>query len=240
MEDSDYIAQDLEEAGDIESEPLPSITTVDSLPIAQQIAFRCRLFGLFSLRLLLVVSLVLVLENTHPLGENFQREAADHAFVTILLPMIALMLVLQTLSSNHLSPVLEWMCVLMLSLIEAVLLAAYDAIDDSNSGVWAAVFALCTVVAMALTSFVKRSTPAKLLGSVATAGIAGTVNTVAMVSLYACGQLGSLTLPGFLVLLLAEWLLAGWIASRAIKIYATMEPSQLAKAVASMYPSLRS
>lgn len=129
----------------------------------------------------------------------------------------------------------KWLWVLVLSLSEAVLLAASDATENSNSGVLIAVFALSTVVAMALTGFVKHSTPAQLLDWQATAGIAATVTTVAMVSLFACDQLGSLMRLGFLVLLLLELVLAGWFAFHATKIYAKMEPSQLVETMATIY-----
>lgn len=233
MTHSDYSAHALE-AGAIESQPLLSTTTaVECLPISHQIAFRSRLFGLFSLRLLLVVAFILVLEYWQPLEVNFKRKAADQTIVFVLLPLVAVALALMALSEGCISTASKWLWVLVLTLGESVLLAATDAIENTNSGLLAAIFALCTVVSMAIASRVKQS--AQLLDWPATACISSTVTAVTMISLFACNQLGSLTYEGFLVLLLVEWMLAGWFAFHATKIYASMEPRQLVEAMASIY-----
>lgn len=218
----------------LKPEPAPN-TVVADLPIHYQTAFRFRMFGLFALRLLVVTAFILMLERLQPLAQNFKSAAVDNAYLFVLLSLVAVVLVL----TGILRPIakwLKWLLVLALVLSESVLVATIDAINDNYFGLLFVAFTVCTVLTMALLGLVTYSDPKQLLNATATFGIAFGITAAAIIALYA-GNALDLTPYGLKVLIVGQFLVAGWTSMGAPEVYSLATRSELVESMAAIYYS---
>lgn len=187
---------------------------------SHQIASRCGLFSLISVCLVLAVAAITkMLEFAQLVEDSLKRLITTQPIVLIVLPLIAVVEILVFPPRIRRLLVFKSLLVLVFFLRQAMTPTdASDASESTNFSLVATVFVLCTLASILITN---SMTPAQLLDWRANVSVTATVFTVGMVSLYAWGQLNSLTLLGFLVLLLVGLILALWFAFHATKINAT-------------------